>query len=51
MIYTAKLITWERSDRLIRRWTFDLPKADKCLLASGELGVHLLFQFHILFFN
>ena len=22
-------------------WTFDPPKADKCLLASGELDVHL----------
>ena len=23
----------------IRRWTFDPPKADKCLLASGEFNV------------
>jgi len=24
----------------VRRWKFDLPEADKCLLAFGELGVN-----------
>ena len=26
----------------VGRWAFDLPEADKCLLASGEFDVHLL---------
>jgi hypothetical protein len=26
----------------VERWTFDPPETDKCLLASGELDVHLL---------
>ena len=30
----------------VGRWTFDPTEADKCLLAFGELNVHLLREFH-----
>jgi hypothetical protein len=33
----------------VGRWKFDPPKADKCLLAYGEFGVHSFRRLDLLY--